>query len=71
VVRVMAAPRFEAPADCKEKLAVAEGKVNLQTLSEEQAQYYMKEHKFIDPATVKPGQPVQLPVIEAFGAEFQ
>ncbi len=70
MLRVMAKPRFETPAECLERRAVAEGKVVLQTLSPEQVEYFQKGHKFIAPETVKPGEPVRLPVVEAFGAEF-
>jgi hypothetical protein len=72
MVRVMAKPRFEAPADCIGRKAVTEGKVSLQTLSDEQVQYFLKgDHKFLSPEQVKPGEPVRIPVIEAFGAEFE
>ncbi|NMB74480.1 MAG: hypothetical protein GYA21_05050 [Myxococcales bacterium] len=70
MLRVTAKPRFETPAECLERRAVAEGKVMLQTLTPEQVEYFQKGHKFLAPEAVKPGEPVRLPVIEAFGAEF-
>lgn len=70
MLRVMAKPRFETPAECLERRAVAEGKVVLQTLTPEQVEYFQKGHKFLAPEAVKPGEPVRLPVVEAFGAEF-
>ncbi len=71
MVRVFAAPRFEAPADCKGKVAVAEGKVDLITISPEEARHFGKEHKFLTAEQVASGQPVQLPIVRAFGAEFR
>jgi len=70
MVRVFCAPRFQAPADCLGKQAVAEGKVELNTIPAEQVAYYGKEHKFLAGVKVEPGQPVVLPIVRAFGAEI-
>jgi hypothetical protein len=71
MVRVIAAPRFTAPDGTLGKFAVAEGKVEVVTLSEEQVQYYAKEHKFLNGVAVEPGKPVYQPIVQAFGAELQ
>lgn len=71
MVRVFAAPRFEAPADCKGKQAVAEGKVEIITIPPDQIEHYDKEHKFLAGVKVEPGKPVLRPVVRAFGAEMR
>ncbi len=70
MVRVFCAPRFQAPADCLGKRAVAEGKVELNTITAEQAAHFGKEHKFLAGVKVEPGKPVVLPIVRAFGAEI-
>jgi hypothetical protein len=71
MVRVFAAPRFQAPADCKGKTVVAEGKVELITIKPEDAQHYAKEHKFLSKEEIESGKPITRPLIRAFGAEFK
>lgn len=71
MVRVLATPRFQAPADCLEKQAVAEGTVEVQLLDEQQIEYFTRDHKFIAPEDIQPGQPLRLAAIRAFGAEFR
>lgn len=71
MLRVFAAPRFSAPADCKGKTVVAEGKVELITLKPEDAKHYAREHKFLTKEEIESGKPIQRPLIRAFGAEFK
>lgn len=71
MVRVFTKPRFEVPMDCKGKQAVAEGKVELITISPERAKHFGEEHKFLRGVEVKPGEPVIRPVVRAFGAELR
>jgi uncharacterized protein DUF4920 len=71
MVRVFTKPRFEVPMDCKGKSAVAEGKVEVITISAEQFEHYGKEHKFLAGVTIKEGQPILRPIIRAFGAELK
>jgi hypothetical protein len=71
MIRVFAAPRFTAPADCKGKTVVAEGKVELITLKPDDAQHYAKEHKFLTKEEIESGKPIRRPLIRAFGAVFK
>jgi hypothetical protein len=71
MVRVFSAPRFQAPADCMDKHAVAEGKVELITLNAEAAKHYAESHKFLSKEEVESGIPIKRPLIRAFGAEFK
>lgn len=71
MVRVFAAPQFLAPADCKGKTAVAEGKVEIREIPADKVEYYGKQHKFLQGVEVEEGKPVLRPVIRALGAEFR
>jgi hypothetical protein len=71
MVRVFAAPRFQAPADCVGKNVVAEGKVELITLKPEDAKHYAESHKFLSEKELESGKPIKRPLIRAFGAEFK
>jgi hypothetical protein len=71
MIRVFAAPRFKAPADCKGRTVAAEGKVELVTLNPDDAQHYAREHKFLTKEEIESGKPVKRPLIRAFGAEFE
>lgn len=71
MIRVFAVPKFRAPADCKGKHAVAEGKVEVRTLTPEQVEHFGKEHVFLKGVKVEEGKPVYRPVIMALGAEFR
>jgi len=70
MVRVFTMPRFQTPADCQGKQAVAEGKVELITISAEQAAHFAQDHKFLQGIKVEAGQDIVRPIIRAFGAEF-
>jgi hypothetical protein len=70
ILQVFAVPRFQAPQNAIGRKVVTEGKVELATLTEEQAQYYVKGHKFIKPEQLKPGQGLTIANLRAFGAEF-
>ena len=71
MVRVFTAPRFQAPADCVGRQAVAEGKVELITLKPEDAKHYAESHKFLSEKELEAGKPINRPLIRAFGAEFK
>ena len=71
MVRVFTAPRFQAPADCVGKHAVAEGKVELITLKPEDAKHYAESHKFLSEKELEAGKPIKRPLIRAFGAELK
>lgn len=71
MVRVFTAPRFQVPADCMDKHAVAEGKVELITLKPEDAKHYAESHKFLSKEELESGIPIKRPLIRAFGAEFK
>jgi hypothetical protein len=71
MLRVFAAPRFQAPADCLGKTATAEGKVEVLTMKPEAVQHYAKEHKFLTKEEIESGQPIKRPIVRAFGAEFK
>jgi len=71
MIRVFTAPRFQVPADCKGKQAVAEGKVELITLKPEDAKHYAESHKFLSEKELESGKPIKRPLIRAFGAEFK
>ncbi|MBW2524617.1 MAG: DUF4920 domain-containing protein [Deltaproteobacteria bacterium] len=71
MVRVFAAPKFRAPADCKGKTAVAEGTVEVREIPAEQIEHFGKEHKFLQGVEIEEGKPVLRPVIRALGAEFR
>ncbi len=71
LVRVFTAPRFLVPTDAKGKKAVAEGRVEVIVLPPDQVDYYAKEHQFLANVDIKPGESVRLPIVRAFGAEFQ
>lgn len=70
MVRVFTAPRFETPADCKGKQAVAEGKVEVIEIAAEHVQHYSKEHKFLAGVKLEEGKPLKRPIVRAFGAEI-
>lgn len=71
MVRVFAAPRFKAPADCLGKTVTAEGKVELIAMKPEDMKHYGKEHKFLTKEEIESNQPIKRPLIRAFGAEFK
>ena len=71
MVRVFTSPRFLVPADAKGKRAVAEGRVEVIVIPPDQVDYYAKEHQFLANVERKPGESVRLPIVRAFGAEFQ
>jgi ABC-type amino acid transport substrate-binding protein len=70
MVRVFTTPRFQVPADAKGKRAIAEGRVEVIVLDPAQAEYYLKEHKFLANLDRKPNESVRLPIVRAFGVEF-
>jgi hypothetical protein len=70
MVRVMTMPAFQVSPDNLGKDAVAEGKVEVITVTPEEIQHFSMNHKFIGEVK-NPGASISLPVIRAFGAELK
>ena len=70
MVRIQVLPGFQVPENSMGMRAVAEGRVEVRTLSPEDVKHFSADHRFLGSVKDRKG-PVAIPLIVATGAELQ